>query len=177
MSILDKYSSLNHFQVFSGKNNNSFCLKSEKYVLTRKELCLLFVKHLTKDDINKIVKYLELESDDYLFVIKKCFLLIDTASCANGGTDYKDLFMERVLLDSCYSAIVLLKILEGRRKKDTVTEHELSMLEELISMELSQENKQFLHNIQDYYGRYKKLYKWQIRELHNMYKDIVNNFN
>jgi hypothetical protein len=177
VSILDKYSSFNHFQVFSGKNN-SFSIKSGKYILTRKELCLLFVKHLTKDDINKIVKYLELESDDYLFVIKKCFLLIDKAYCPNGGNiDYKDLFMERVLLDSCYSAIVLLKILEERRKKDTVTEYELSMLEELISMELSQENKQFLHNIQDYYGRYKKLYKWQIRELHNMYKDIVNNFN
>ena len=61
MSLLDKYSDLNNFKILSGKNN-SFLPKSKKYVLRKKELYNLFLKNLTKDDINNIIEYLELES-------------------------------------------------------------------------------------------------------------------
>jgi hypothetical protein len=112
MSLLDKYSDLNNFKILSGKNN-SYLPKSKKYVLKKKELYKLFLKYLTKDDINNIIEYLELESNDYTFVIEKCYLLIKTSCRINRGidtsTDYKDLFMERVLLDNCFSAIKLLK--------------------------------------------------------------------
>ena len=114
MSLLNKYSAFNHFKVFSGKNN-SFCGKSKKYNLSKKELCILFIKNITKDDINNIAIYLKLDSDDYLFVMKECFSLINKQARLISGTDYKDLFMERVLLNSCYSAITLLKILNERK--------------------------------------------------------------
>jgi hypothetical protein len=110
MSLLDKYSDLNNFKILSGKNN-SYLPKSKKYVLRKKELYNLFLKNLTKDDINNIIEYLELESNDYKFVIEKCYLIIRCAKLI-GTTDYKDLFMERVLLDNCFSAIKLLKTLQ-----------------------------------------------------------------
>jgi len=114
MSLLEKYSDLNKFKILSGKNNSYFP-KSEKYVLTRKELFNMFLKNLTKDDIKNIIEYLELESNDYTFVIEKCYLLIKKCkinSSIDTSTDYKDLFMERVLLDNCFSAIKLLKTLQ-----------------------------------------------------------------
>lgn len=110
MSLLEKYSDLNKFKILSGKNN-SYLPKSGKYVLKKKELCRLFLKNLTKEDINNIVEYLQLESNDYEFVINECILLMKSVRLI-GHTDYKDLFMERILLENCFSAIKLLKTLK-----------------------------------------------------------------
>lgn len=115
MSLLDKYSDLNKFKILSGKNNSYFP-KSEKYVLRKKELYRLFLKNLTKEDINNIVEYLQLESNDYGFVINECILLMKSVRLLGGHTDYKDLFMERILLENCFSAIKLLKTLKESLK-------------------------------------------------------------
>jgi hypothetical protein len=114
MSLLDKYSDLNKFKILSGKNTSYFP-KSEKYVLKKKELFRLFLKNLTKEDFNNIVEYLQLESNDYKFVITECYLIIKRARLIK-EIDYKDLFMERVLLDNCFSAIKLLKTLQESLK-------------------------------------------------------------
>lgn len=114
MSLLDKYSDLNNFKILSGKNTSYFP-KSEKYVLTKKELFRLFLKNLTKEDFNNIVEYLQLESNDYKFVITECYLIIKSVRLIK-EIDYKDLFMERVLLNNCFSAIKLLKTLKESLK-------------------------------------------------------------
>ena len=89
MSLLDKYSDLNKFKILSGKNTSYFP-KSEKYVLTKKELFRLFLKNLTKEDFNNIVEYLQLESNDYKFVITECYLIIKRVRLIK-EIDYKDL--------------------------------------------------------------------------------------
>lgn len=149
--ISDNHSSLNHFHVIGGKRN-SFIIGSEKYNLTRKELCSLFIKYITKKDINDIVKYLELNSNEYIIVMKECFSIINKATKI-GNVDYKDLFMERVLLDSCYSAIVLLKRLterlRDRNEKEEITHSQLEIIKNLVSIKhkLPEKERQFVWHI------------------------------
>lgn len=164
--ILNNHSSLNHFKVFSGKNNNSI-VKSEKYNLTRKELCVLLIKNMTKDDIDNIVKYLNLNSDDYLFVIKQCFILINKSRIV-GSLDYKDLFMERILLNNCFSAIVLLKTLHDRlyEEKEEITDNEFLAIKNIISIKniIEPTDNQFISRLW-YNRRFRKITKLQKEKL------------
>lgn len=167
-NILDNYSFLNRLQVIGGKRNSCF-IETEKYNITRKELCNLFIKHITTKDIISIKKHLELDSDES--AIKECFSLINKAT-STGEVDYKDLFMERILLDSCYSAIVLLKRLFDRKheKKEEITLHQLEMIEYLISIKnkIPKRDRDYIYHLWCYRSS-KKLVKREAIRLMKIY--------
>ncbi|MBK7362675.1 MAG: hypothetical protein IPJ01_10305 [Micavibrio sp.] len=148
-SILDNYSSLNRFHVILGKRNSDF-IESNKYNLQRAELYNLFIKHITENDINNIIKLFKLKPNEPITLINECRSIINTAQII-GGLDYKELFMERVLLDSCYSAILLLKTVKDRihSEKEGMTNYQLDIMKSLISIKdkLTERDYQFVwHN-------------------------------
>ena len=132
--ILNSHSSLNRFQSTRGIRN-SCPLNSDKYNLTIKELYVLFIKNLTKNDITKISKFLSLDTIEYLPVVKDCLLIIKKVPFQD-RLGYKEAFMERCLLHSCYSAIVLLKTYLDRRdeERDKLNVHQVKTVNTLLKM-------------------------------------------